>query len=901
MQHLCFGVDVDAEWHKMPGVMRTTIHARVTGDKVEVTPALREWMVSHAKDIESEDLNLEICLEIYQLANQRLYSATTKSVSSTLNSSLTLGPESTQAEPQCSNTSKTSPKPWRIFRVLKAVIRCIATASKWVAILSGAAAEVERELWYCTRGTWGGGAMLFLLLSFWKICQWVKNVLIMSILIYRRPDLSNILRLCLKGASRELVKDSIRVEFEQMIATGFVSQVEAEIATLEIFEGSFEERPDQMRPVATAVYQDLRLQTRQDGIPNGERVSKYYYDSQKNSRWPTHKDVQEPNRAMQHHYDKYGRVVSGTMTFNRTTVEFDYQYRKAPKHSRNMLRARYRIAEGNPRSLSVYWGVFAEDDSEDYNPKASLERVTRVVRTIGDQKYTTSYVYQHKRDPRSSTILEDGSRTIAVDEPPMIFDHEEQFLKKPSDLSFDTDDLLIHHPRRRVKKMFRGAASSKKGSKLRSKVVSFFPFNLSYSSRSVVHQRVPTSRLRGELWKLWVESSKLDAVTACWLDEIILREEPLLRKYWLMRDIGQLHQAKTSLDDQIEEIVSAIELPFNVSKICSLPIKPADLYTMGLGKDATQITNRPDDCLQDTNDRISIIFNDLGCWPNAPGGVSNCRRDLVNGHKTIRNHVLAEAANDYGIPRFQLETNVQSLKVLPLWGLDFKTAQHGLIDNLLQSQVDQKIANTDTDRDIVNVFIPILKCFVKVARMKRPTKEDLIACSNALLGLSTYFEEKDYNRTWSAKEVEIAWIQAWLHPYNDPNIRDPSELFDIERPSMDDFKIALDLYTSNFLIYSIQVPEACPRVFQSTHHGISSLFGMVLKYRKGTTFGIWDHAILWRECCLNISPTQCLLPLAVQSMLLASIGLAARLAYMHVDVVLPCTAVYNPYVPLLIT
>jgi glycosyltransferase involved in cell wall biosynthesis len=900
MQHLCLGIDVDTEWQTIPRAIRKAVLARVTGDKFEMTTAMHEWMVSRSKDIESENLNLRICLETYQLANQRLKNTTTELLSSSTSSSLTLEPKATM---QCNNICKKRGISFWMLRGPQGIIRYIASASKWVAILSGAASEVERELWFSIQGTLCGDVILWLLLGFWKICQWVKNLLIIFILIYRRPELSNILRLCLKGSSRALVEDNIRVEFPQKTETGFITEVEGETAIIEIFDGSFEQRPVCLNPVATVLYQDLRLQTRQDELTNGKRVSQYHYANQKNRRWPLYKHVIEPNRTMKHRYDKFGRVVSGNITFHQMAVEFDFRYRKAPRHSCDILRAHYRLVHDFPRSLSVYWGVFREGNSEDSNATASLERVTRVVKKIGNQKYITSIVYQHKRDPRSSTVLKDGDRTISVEEAPKIFDQEEAFLVKPPNLSFDADDLLIHHPRDRVKRMFRGAATVNPSfiAKFANKALAFLPFDLSYSSRSVVHQRVSTTRLRGELWKLWIDSSALDAVTldavtACWLDEIILRNEPLLRKYWRMRDLGRLHQAKTSLDEHIEEIVAAIEIPFSISKCCSLPIKPADLYTMGLGKDATQITNRPDDCFQDTNDRISIIFNDIGCWPNAPGGVSNCRRDLVNGHKTIRNHVLAEAANDYGIPRFQMETNVQSLKVLPLWGLDFKTAQHGLIDNLLQSQVDRKIVNTDTATDIVKVFIPMLECFVRVARMKRPSKIDLIKCSNTMLSMSAYFEQKDYNMTWSAKEVEVAWIQAWLYPYNDPNIRDSAELFDIERPSMDDFKIALDLYMSNFLIYSIQTPEECPRVFQSTHHGISSLFGMILKYRRGTTFGIWDHAILWRECCLNISPTQCRLPLAVQSMLLASIGLAARLAYLHVDVVLPCTAVYNPCV-----
>lgn len=46
---------------------------------------------------------------------------------------------------------------------------------------------------------------------------------------------------------------------------------------------------------------------------------------------------------------------------------------------------------------------------------------------------------------------------------------------------------------------------------------------------------------------------------------------------------------------------------------------------------------------------------------------------MVNNLNTIRWHVIAENANDFGIPKFQTERNVQSLSILPLWGLDFLT------------------------------------------------------------------------------------------------------------------------------------------------------------------------------------------------------------------------------------
>ncbi|KAJ0136340.1 Uncharacterized protein HZ326_20640 [Fusarium oxysporum f. sp. albedinis] len=389
-------------------------------------------------------------------------------------------------------------------------------------------------------------------------------------------------------------------------------------------------------------------------------------------------------------------------------------------------------------------------------------------------------------------------------------------------------------------------------------------------------------------------SGTLDAVTACWIDELVLREEGLLCKYWHARDRGRLDDARRALDENIDQIVSAIDIETDVSELCLLTLKTSDLYAMGLSNDATPITARPQDCFKDTEDRISIIFNDIGCWPVAPGGVSNCRRDLVNGHSTIRNHVLSECANDYGVPRFQIEKNVQSLKLLPLWGIDGGTANHGVIDNLLESQVDEKIANTEVQRDIIDIFVPLLTEFVKGARTKRLSRPDLIKYGNVILSMAKYYEHKDYSSTWTSPHLEEGWVAAWLKEYDDPNIVSPSQCFEIERPSIPDFRDALGIFRAYFFIFAVQVPDDCPRAFQSTHHGISSLFGLILKYRRGTHFSIWDHAILWRETCLNISTAQCELPVAVQSMLLAGVGLATRLAYFHADVISPCASLFNP-------
>ncbi|QDS72759.1 hypothetical protein FKW77_004222 [Venturia effusa] len=892
MKPLCLNLDVDTEWNKVPIGVRKSIISRVSGDPTPWTSAMEQWMSTVSKDIVLEDFHVALCLHIYQLIQERLK---TLAIGSDSNST-SYGAKKIPAELQW----RRIPSPGSGFTVASRFLLGIASTFvvvfKWVSILSGAASEVERELWYVLQGFPLHQIVLVPLLIFWRVCWIIKNTWITILLIYRRPSLKRIVRLAMSGSSRELIRNSIVVELPEKTITGFASHNIDGRITLDIFNGAMSEQPKTAESsIAQSVYDEsCRLRFRVDRKGSQKIHTTYYYDAAA-GRTPAYKEVVQNGRTLQYRYDKYGRIVSGNGHLGLgDAVGFTYHYRKSPKHNCDILRAVFLTSK--KQSMTVYWSVVDDIGSEQDDMAVPSERVLRVIKVIGGRKYVTKWKYEHKRDPRTFTeeIRNDGGR-IPIAEAPVLFAGEADLFKKPNNLSFDCDDLLRHHKRGHLERMFAAISPDQSSmAKLWSRVASVLPFGLSYWSRHVTHERISTWRLRAELWAIWLKTNDLDAVTACWIDELILRQEPLLSRYWRLRNLGFLFDAKQALDDDIEEIIPAIEMPFEVSQTCVLPIKPCDLYTMGLAKDATQITNRPQDCYKDTKDRISIIFNDVGCWPDAPGGVSNCRRDLVNGHSTIRNHVLAESAHDYGISRFQVERNVQSLKALPLWGLDFKTAQHGIIDNLLQSQVDEKIDDTYPKHDIVEIFIPALWMFVKGSRTKHATRKQLLEFSNAMLTMAAYFEKKDYNKTWRSKEVETAWVQAWLHPYHDSNILDPSELFELERPSMEDFRESLALYMAYFMIYSVKIPEECPRVFQSTHHGISSLFGMVLKHKKGVTFGLWDHAILWRECCLNISTAQCLLPISVQAQLLAGIGLAARLAYLHVDILLPCTSVFNP-------
>ncbi|PSR81532.1 hypothetical protein BD289DRAFT_462063 [Coniella lustricola] len=892
MKHLCMGVHVDTKWRELPPYVRQVILCRVLGEPVAVSRDLHEWMAAHAIDLQTCDFHLEIALGIFEKTQEREH----------LNAEYSLETGTAplaKAELHCAPVH-VGPQRYGALRGLVSGVLALPNGfTKWVGILTGAGSDVEREVWYNVRYWYARGLVLYVTLSFWRLCWVLKNVWVYTLLIYHRKNLVRMMRLAKKGASRTLVKDRVIIEQPRKIITGFATRNEQHSITLDIFDRALATRPADVAPVATAVYDDCyRLARRQDKSTRAAAdpddpfaYSTYFFAERSRSRWPSYKEVVDGDNFKRCFYDKYGRVTHGILVLAGKEYEFTYAYKSSPKNSHEILRAEYTLSKVvRSDSFAVYWGVPLRADVGAKLDWVPSDRVCRVVRKMGSRRYTTTSNYAHRRDPTMVTVLEDGATRCMIASPPEVFAEEALMLKRPTDGAFENDDLLIRHHRDDVRRIFQYAGRLS----VPSLQTILHPGAWRYFAKKKIYTRVPTWWLRTELWNHWLTSHALDGITACWMDELILRQEPTLQKYWRCRSSGRLTAAKKVLDENIEQIVAAIEIEKDVSEVCMLPIKAADLYAMGLGKDANQMTTRPEDCYKDTRDRISVIFNDVGCWPEAPGGVSNCRRDLVNGHSTIRNHVLAESANEYGIPRFQIERNVQSLKILPLWGLDGKTSNHGVIDNLLQSEVDRKIGDTETRRDIVGTFVPLLKQFVKGARTRAVSRADLLHFSNVMLTMFKYFEHKDYNITWNSQEVAHAWVDAWLAAYDDDNIMDPSAAFELSRPTMTDFRDAMAIYKSYFFIFSVQTPEHCPRVFQSTHHGISSLFGMLLKYKRGTTFGIWDHAILWRECCLNISPAQCELSIPVQTMLLAGIGLATRLAYFHADVILPCTSFFNP-------
>lgn len=255
--------------------------------------------------------------------------------------------------------------------------------------------------------------------------------------------------------------------------------------------------------------------------------------------------------------------------------------------------------------------------------------------------------------------------------------------------------------------------------------------------------------------------------------------------------------------------------------------------------------------------------------------------------------MVAESANDFGIPKRQIERNIHSLKVIPLWGLDLMTPTHGLFNNRLDSEVEHVTTHT-TLLDIERNFVPILTALVRGARFLDFSMADIKQVTRALINLNAYFEEgRHWSAVWRSDAVKSAWRNLWLSQI-EQNAMPSSQWFTTELPTLGQLDQGLELWSRYLFIYSIPIPEKMPAVFQASHHSVSASYGVVCKIKRGCQLQIWDHAISWRETNLYLSSALCSLSPFTRNSLLGLMRVTSVLTLHHADTILPCADFFNP-------
>ncbi|KAL5333162.1 hypothetical protein BJX70DRAFT_403870 [Aspergillus crustosus] len=876
LRHLLLGIDCDLEWDDLPKSARSFLLRRCSGKPGRVASDELVWLQGRvgADDLQGVgayvaryNLGVAMSLTVNYYAQRWMEHEEYPDYPVFLDTTYEKPINSLLPPPIGANLKFLDALRLSLSRVRYGAKTCL----KFLVICLVADPQYQRELEYMLRGqplifSW---PITLLLNSVWSLCKLLQRILIPFVLLYGREKISEVYK-STRGWKTVLEKDRIIIESLDGLTTCF-TRAQAEGNTLLYqYSGNHTHEPrDQKQLLAINTYTDKLVLRRREEYKDGKPLNDYTYEyaaeSKKSSsrklpiqRQCTAGELQ--GQVVQ--YDGNGYIVSGSAMQGVNPMQFKYRFRKNAKFDDELLRAEYTFPH---IQINVAWCMPPPNRPEREDKWIPYPRVSQATFIQDNDTHHAKWTYDHKFHPDIATTL-NGTE---VPTPPMIDEDWFHVLEKPTKSSFLHDNPLY---------FFRSIKTN---------------FVTRMLGLNVQTRPIPTSRARTHLWKSWKESKDFDAVTTTWLDEVLLRSDRVLRPYWRNRDFGRLDAAGDYLDGQVDTILARVDIDPDISSWTRMAFKISDLYSFGTGGDARINTRTLSTQLQDTDTQLHVLAMDTATWPNEPGGVSACRRDMVNDLKGIRWHILSENANDYGVPKFQIERNVQSLTVLPQWGLDFLNPTHGVFQNTLDSAVVERSQDTRKE-DIKKHFIPILTKLVRCARTTNLKRHHIEEATNALVDLNTYFESgRSWNDVWMSETVKQAWRELWLS--DDVEDTTPvSKWWDAEHPSLQQLDTALDMWHRYLFIFSIPVPERIPDVFQVSHHFTGATYGVLCKAKRKCALHVWDHCVSFREMTVFLSAAVSFDSSFVNTSLISLGHLACVLIEHHADVVLPCAEYFNP-------
>jgi hypothetical protein len=613
----------------------------------------------------------------------------------------------------------------------------------------------------------------FVLTGLWIYSRTAMSIALPFFLYHRRKDIAGLAG-TVKGSLIIQKKNRLVIQSYGDTETAFFHALDNGSFKLVFYSGTPKQEPSWGHARVTQYNRDMQITQRQE-YKNGKVANEYTYEyaakrparmlklsKVKSSRVPTSRScVAGDDEKAKVHYNHKGHLESGSYISHGNLVRFKYHYRKNAKYDDELLRAEFVLPH---MSANVSWCAPPVRHAEKMERWIPTPRVHEATFVQGADVYECTWLYDHKFHPTITTKLNGDS----VETPDMIRHDWLGVLKKPTRCTFTDENPLL---------AFKTPTSS---------------FMSRLFRTNIKQQEISTSRARSQLWKAWKKRNDLDGVVIRWVDEELIRKEALLRPYWRRRDRGSLLKAEDYLALHADAIMASSDLTSDISAWTPLAIRMSDLFSFGQGGDAVIFT-RTKTLQRDTDSNLHVIAVDTGTWPNEGGGVSACRRDLINNLRTIKWHMVVEAANDFGLPKHQTEENVESLKVIPLWGLDFMHPSHGMFTNKLDSEVDHLVKEA-TITDIKTNFIPTLTALVRGARAIDMTPADVKQATRALVNLNTYFQDsRHWKEVWTSDIVKDTWRRLWLAD-DMTNAQPPSEWFRTELPTLGHFDTALELW-----------------------------------------------------------------------------------------------------------
>jgi len=793
LRNLCLGLDCDHQWDSLPLYMRRFMLRRCLGERGAYTNTELSWINENVPAEDSCTLLMRIArydLGAYLAVNKLSCFLGLRDQYPTMKEYRQITADVREAHHLLVNHSPVSimSMTMKHFRVSAAyVYHACGTWVKFFILACMADPEYQREL---------NGALMrmpelvsklakFFLTGLWIYSRSVMSIALPFFLYHDRKDIASLAG-TVKGSLIVQKKNRLIIKSHGDTETAFVHRLDSGSFKLAFYPGAIEQEPDWGHTRISHYDKEMRVSTR-DEFKNGALVNKYAYDyavmkSQRITKISKVKKSRIPlsrtglaglDKGAKVYYNRKGHIESGSYMSHGNLVRFKYRYRKNAKYDDELLRAEFVLPH---MSVNVSWCAPPVRHAEKMERWIPTPRVHEATFVQGADVYECSWFYDHKFHPTITTKL----NGCAVDTPDMIRHDWLGVLKKPTRCAFNDENPLLG---------FKAPTSNWTSRLFRT---------------NIKQQEISTSKARSQLWKAWKKRNDLDGVVIRWVDEELIRKEPLLKAYWRRRDRGNLLKAEDYLALHADAITASSDLTSDISAWTPLAIRLSDLFSFGQGGDAVVFT-RTKTLQSDTDRSLHVVAVDTGTWPNEGGGVSACRRDLINNLRTIRWHMVVESANDFGLPKHQTEENVESLKVIPLWGLDFMHPSHGMFTNKLDSEVDHLVKEA-TITDIKINFIPTLTALVRGARAIDMTAADVKQATRALVNLNTYFENsRHWKEVWTSDIVKDTWRRLWLAD-DMPNAQPPSEWFRTELPTLGHFDTALELWFRYLSFFPFQYP-----------------------------------------------------------------------------------------------
>jgi hypothetical protein len=410
LEEACLGVHVDTVWHKLHEDVRRFLLNRVSAKAATITPAVHEWLVTIGA--------------LYQDGIPRRQNRITEAVHA----------RGTEFELTSDWAWKTASQRRSLWKI---IMHGVDDVVKWISVISGAAHDAPRELWYALNGGRLTELALWILLKFWQLCRWSRSFHTYVLLIAGKQPAALLLDLAQHGTGRILRRNLIMVDRPGGYLTGFVARSQGDLLGVMVHQGLHTEIPKTQRPLAVAFYdEENRLYRRHELESKLEIV--YHYDERSSSRWPVSKTTIYSDRKLETRYDSFGRPISGQQLRNGTVFDYEYRYKHQGVGDLDLVCATYKSVDDTfPALLTVYWYV-ESDKMEQWIPSNKVQAV-RAVFSSG-QMYEIRWIYKHARgaDVEASVYLDGVCRPCFP--PPEIVEETFGLLDKPTQFYFDDED-----------------------------------------------------------------------------------------------------------------------------------------------------------------------------------------------------------------------------------------------------------------------------------------------------------------------------------------------------------------------------------------------------------------------------------------------------------------------------